>query len=51
MQPTRTGYTPDAARLLAGKVFVHARATDIEPLLHLVNGDFSGLVLARTEGA
>jgi hypothetical protein len=51
MQPARAGYTPDAARVLAGKVFVHARATDIEPLLHLVNGDFSGLVLARTEGA
>jgi DNA modification methylase len=51
MQPARAGYTPDAARVLAGKVFVHARATDVEPLLRLINGELSGLVLARTEGA
>ncbi len=51
MQPARAGDIPDAARVLAGKVFVHARVTDVEPLLHLINGELSGLVLARTEGA
>ena len=51
MQGTGAGYSPDAARVLAGKVFVHARVTDVEPLLHLINGELSGLVLARAEGA
>lgn len=41
----------DAASLLSGRVLVHARATDIEPLLGLVNGTHSGLVLTGTTGA
>lgn len=41
----------DAASLLSGRVLIHARATDVEPLLGLVNGTRSGLVLTGTVGA
>jgi DNA modification methylase len=48
---TRTAGILDAASLLSGRVLIHARATDIEPLLGLVNGTRSGLVLMGTAGA
>ncbi len=42
---------PDAATLLSGRVPVHSRPVDIEPLLGLVNPTHSGLVLTGTTGA
>jgi len=47
----RTSGNLDAASLLSGRVLIHARATDIEPLLGYVNGTRSGLVLTGTAGA
>jgi hypothetical protein len=41
----------DAASLISGRALIHARATDIEPLLGLVDGRRSGLVLTGTTGA
>lgn len=41
----------DAASLLSGRILIHARATDIEPLLGLVDSTHSGLVLTGTTGA
>jgi DNA modification methylase len=49
--PSRASRVPGASRVLAGRVFVHARVTDVEPLLHLVNGKLSGLVLTGAKGA
>ena len=40
----------DAASLISGKMLVHARPTDIEPLLGIVDGTRSGLVLTGTTG-
>ena len=48
---TRTTGTLDAASLVSGKVLIHARATDVEYLLGLVDGTRSGLVLTGTTGA
>jgi DNA modification methylase len=49
--PARAGHIPDAARLLAGRVFAQARVTDTEHLLRLINGKHSGLVLTGIKGA
>ena len=49
--PARVARAPNAARLLSGRVLVHARVTDAEPLLELVNDKLSGLVLAGIKGA
>ena len=41
---------PDAATLLSGRVLIHARPVEIEPLLGLVNTAHSGLILTGTTG-
>lgn len=53
LSPQRTRGTglPDAATLLSGRVLVHARPVEVEPLLGLVNVTHSGLLLTGTTGA
>lgn len=53
IMPTRRARTLgaiDAASLISGKMLVHARPTDIEPLLGIVDRTRSGLVLTGTTG-
>jgi DNA modification methylase len=51
MHRAKSSRLPDAAALLSGRVLVHARPAEIEPLLGLVNATHSGLVLTGTAGA